>query len=81
VVLAGGAAYSALRTRRLRLPSNLTLGNILILAGAVVVAAIASLTRLGYYELFYASQLVGVAIIFAGFRVIAASPQSRSQPA
>jgi hypothetical protein len=45
------------------------------------VAAIASLTRLGYYELFYASQAVGVAIIFAGFRVIAAAGQARPQPA
>jgi hypothetical protein len=81
VVLAGGAAYSAYRTWRAGLPRNLTLGNLLILAGAIVVAAIASLTRLGYYELFYASQAVGVAIIFAGFRVIAAAGQARPQPA
>jgi hypothetical protein len=81
VVLAGGAAYSAYRTWRAGLPRNLTLGNLPILAGAIVVAAIASLTRLGYYELFYASQAVGVAIIFAGFRVIAAAGQTRPQPA
>ncbi len=78
-VLAGGAAYSAYRTWRAGLPRNLTLGNILILAGALVVAGIATLTRLGYYELFYASQAVGVAIIFAGFRVIASAAQTRSQ--
>ena len=79
VVLAGGAAYSAYRTWREGLPTNLTLGNILILAGALAVAGIATLTRLGYYELFYAAQAVGVAIIFAGFRVIASATQTRSQ--
>jgi len=81
VVLAGGAAYSAYRTWRAGLPRNLTLGNILILAGALVVAGISSLTRLGYYELFYASQAVGVAVIFAGFRLIASATQTRTQPA
>jgi hypothetical protein len=79
VVLAGGAAYSAYRTWRAGLPRNLTLGNILILAGAVVVAAIASLTRIGHYELFYAGQAAGVAVIYAGFLVIGAATQPQRQ--
>jgi hypothetical protein len=79
VVLAGGAGYSAYRTWRAGLPRNLTIGNVLILAGALVVAAIASLTRLGYYELFYAGQAAGVAIIFAGFLVIAAVAKPQTQ--
>jgi hypothetical protein len=79
LVLAGGAAYSAYRTWRAGQPRNLTLGNILILAGAVVVAAIASLTRIGHYELFYAGQAAGVAVIYAGFLVIGAATQARRQ--
>jgi hypothetical protein len=79
VVLAGGAGYSAYRTWRAGLHRNLTIGNILILAGALVVAAIASLTRIGYYELFYAGQAAGVAIIFAGFLVIASVTRPRTQ--
>jgi hypothetical protein len=79
VVLAGGAAYSAYRTWRAGLPRNLTLGNILILAGALVVAAIASLTRIGHYELFYAGQAAGIAVIYAGFLVIGAATQPRRQ--
>jgi len=43
------------------------------------VAMIASLTRLGYYELFYAGQAAGVGIIFAGFTVIGAVSQQRTQ--
>ena len=79
VILVGGAGLSAYRTWRAGLHRNLTIGNVLILAGAVVVALIASLTRLGYYELFYAGQAAGVAIIFAGFMVIGAVSQPRTQ--
>jgi hypothetical protein len=79
VVLAGGAGYSAFKTWRAGLPRNLTVGNILILAGALLVAAIASLTRLGYYELFYAGQAAGIAIIFAGFLVIASVTKPQTQ--
>ena len=46
-----------------RSPSRI---NVLILAGALVVAAIASLTRINLYTLFYAGQAAGIAIIFAG---------------
>jgi hypothetical protein len=81
IVLVGGAGYSAYRTYRIGLPRNLTIGNVLILFGALVVAGIASLTRLGHYELFYAGQAAGVAIIFAGFLVVAAAPAHRTQPA
>jgi len=79
VVLAGGAGYSAYKTWRAGMHRNLTIGNILILAGALIVAAIASLTRLGYYELFYAGQAAGVAVIFAGFLVIASVTKPRTQ--
>ena len=81
VVLVVGAGYSAYRTYRAGLPRNLTLGNILILAGALVVASAATLTRFGSYELFYAGQAVGIAIIFAGFLLIASVSQPRRIPA
>ena len=79
IILAGGAGLSAYRTWKAGLPRNLTIGNLLILAGALIVAAIASLTRIGYYELFYAGQAAGVAVIFAGFLVIGAATQPRTQ--
>jgi hypothetical protein len=81
VVLVAGAAWSAWRTRRAGLPTQLTLGNVLILVGAFEVAIIASLTRLGLYQPFYAGQAVGVAIIYAGFLVIGSAPAARPRPA
>lgn len=81
VVLAVGALYSAVRTFQARLPVNLPAGNVFILAGSLVVALAATLTRFGSYDYFYAGQAAGVAIIFAGFLVIGAAPQPRTQPA
>ena len=81
VVLAIGAGLSAYRTYRARLPRSLTVGNILILAGALVPAGVASLTRFGNYEFFYAAQALGIAVIFAGFLTIGAATQARAQMA
>ena len=81
VVLVAGAGYSAFRTYRAGLPRNLTLGNVLILAGSLVVASASTLTRLGSYELFYAGQAAGIAIIFGGFLLIATASQPRPVPA
>ncbi|MGI8610615.1 MAG: hypothetical protein ACR2MY_15555 [Candidatus Dormibacteria bacterium] len=81
VVLVAGAGYSAYRTYRAGLPRNLTLGNVLILAGSLVVASAATLTRLGSYEFFYAGQAIGIAIIFGGFLLIATVSQHRPAPA
>ncbi|HEV3233440.1 MAG TPA: hypothetical protein VG329_02695 [Candidatus Dormibacteraeota bacterium] len=79
LVLVVGAGYSAYRAYRAGLHRNLVMGNVLILAGALVVAAIASLTRINLYTLFYAGQAAGIAIIFAGFLVIGAATQARTQ--
>lgn len=81
IVLVAGAGYSAYRTYRAGLPRNLTLGNVLILVGALVVAAAASLTRLGSYELFYAAQAAGIVVIFGGFLLIATVSQPRPRTA
>jgi hypothetical protein len=78
IVLVVGAGLSAYQTYRAGLPRNLTLGNILILVGSVVVASAATLTRLGSYELFYAGQAAGIAIIFGGFRLIGSVSQPRT---
>lgn len=77
IVLVVGAGYSAYRTYRAGLSRNLTLGNLLILAGSLVVAFTATLTRIKVYELFYAGQAAGIAIIFGGFLLIASVSQPR----
>ena len=70
LVLVVGAGLSAYRASRRGLHRNIPVGNVLILGGAPVVAGAASLTRFGIYELFYAGQALGIAVIFAGFVVI-----------
>lgn len=70
IVLAGGAALSAFRAFGGHAPRNIAVGNVLILAGALVVASASTLTRFGVYELFYAGQALGIAVIFAGFYAI-----------
>jgi hypothetical protein len=81
VVLVVGAGFSAYRTYRAGRARNLTLGNILILGGSLVVAATSTLTRIKIYELFYAGQAAGIAIIFCGFLLIASITQPRTQTA
>ena len=68
VILVGGAAWSAYGTwRRHGAPSRLV-ANILIAAGALIVASVSTLTRLFHaYELFYVGQAIGVLVMFAGF--------------
>ncbi|MEA2682445.1 MAG: hypothetical protein QOK05_773 [Chloroflexota bacterium] len=78
IVLVVGAGLSAYRTYRAGLPRNLTLGNVLILVGSLVVASAATLTRFGSYELFYSGQAAGIAIIFVGFRLIGSVSQPRT---
>ena len=79
VVLVAGAGYSAYRTYRAGLARNLTLGNVLILAGSLVVATAATATRLGSYEVFYAAQAAGITIIFGGFLLIGSVTQARTR--
>lgn len=82
LVLVGGAGYSAFRSYRADLPRVFTYGQLLILLGALVVALVSTGTRFGSYDLFYPSQALGIAIIFAGFRLIgSAYPARRQQPA
>ena len=81
LVLVVGAGVSAFRAYRAGLHRNLVVGNLLILAGALEVAAIASLTRINLYTLFYAGQAAGIAIIFGGFLLIGAAAQARTQAA
>jgi hypothetical protein len=61
--LVGGSLYSILRRRRVR--PNLWIGG-----GAVVVALATGLSRAGSYEFVYVGELVGIALMFAGFALV-----------
>lgn len=67
VILIGGALLSAYRLRRQPQLASRFWANVLIAAGAFIVAGASSLTRLHVYELFYVGQAAGVLVMFAGF--------------
>jgi cbb3-type cytochrome oxidase subunit 1 len=60
--LLGGALYSIARRRRVR-------ANLWIAGGALVLALSTSMTRAGEYSFVYLGQLVGIALMFAGFNL------------
>jgi hypothetical protein len=78
LILIGGALWSAYGLWRRGYPTSRLLTNILIAAGAFIVAGASSLTRFGIYELFYVGQAVGVLVMFAGFLVGTRQPARRA---
>jgi hypothetical protein len=74
VFLIGGALYSIVRRRRVR-------ANLWIAAGALVLAASTSMTRAGEYSLVYVGELVGIALMFAGFNLTGGRPRRAVEPA
>ena len=74
VFLIGGSLYSILRRQRVR--TNLWIGS-----GAIVVALATGMSRLGDYSFVYAGELVGIALMFAGFRLVGARPAQKRRPA
>lgn len=69
VFLAGGAAYSAFRMRRTPNLRHRYVGNILIAIGAILPGIGGSMTRAGYVEVLYVTELVGLCLIYAGYRM------------
>jgi heme/copper-type cytochrome/quinol oxidase subunit 1 len=61
--LVGGSLYSIVRRRRVH--TNVWIGS-----GAVVLALATGLSRAGDYSFVYGGELVGVAMMFAGFRLV-----------
>ncbi len=71
VFLAGGAAWSAWRYwRRADRPRSRVMGNALIAVGAILPGIGGTFTRLGHVEVLYATELVGLTLIWAGYRTI-----------
>ena len=51
--------------------------NVWIGGGALVLAMATSMTRAGEYSLVYLGELVGIALMFAGFHLTGARPPAR----
>ena len=70
--LLGGSIYSILRRQRVR-------ANVWIASGAMVVALATGLSRAGDYSFVYAGELLGIAAMFAGFK-LTATPRKAPTP-
>jgi len=74
VFLVGGAAWSAIQYARKSDGSNRVLGNWLIAIGALLPGIGGSFTRLGYVEVLFVTEFIGILLIWAGYRVISQAP-------
>ena len=75
VFLVGGAAWSAWRYwRRSDRPKSRVTGNALIAVGALLPGIGGSFTRAGYVEVLYATEIVGLLLIWAGYRAMTKAP-------
>ena len=80
VFLMGGAVVSALRFKRVPGLRNRYLGNILIAVGALLPGIGGSMTRAGYVEALYITELLGLLLIYWGYRLnIAEKSPARSR--
>ena len=79
VTLVGGALWSAYLFWRKRVLPNRVIGNVLIAAGALLIAFGSELTHLGYGQFLYLAEFLCSVLMFIGFR-FAARPQPNEGP-
>ncbi len=68
IFLVGGAILSAVRYSRRRETHHRFVGNVLIAIGALLPGIGGTFTRFGYVEVLYVTELIGLAIIYLGYR-------------
>ena len=66
--LIGGAILSAMRYRRRSETYHRYVGNVLIAVGALLPGIGGTFTRFGHTEVLYVTELLGLLVIYAGFR-------------
>ena len=71
VFLIGGAIWSAVRYRRQGISGARVKGNWLIAVGAILPGIGGSFARAGVVEVLYVTELIGLVLIWAGYRAIA----------
>jgi hypothetical protein len=67
--LVGGAVYSAFRYRGNPATRHRVVANVLIAIGAILPGIGGAATRMGYTEVLYVTELVGLVLIWIGYRV------------
>ena len=80
LTLVGGAIYSAFIFWRKRVLLNRMIGNVLIALGALAPAMAGSFVNMGLVDGLYASELLGVVIMYIGFIQATTVPARESSP-
>jgi len=70
IFLVGGAAWSAIQYARKNGSRGRVLGNWLIAIGALLPGIGGSFTRLGYVEVLFVTEFIGILLIWAGYRAM-----------
>jgi hypothetical protein len=70
IFLVGGAVYSAVKYYRQNLREAPFKGNILIALGGLLPGIGGTFTRMGYVNVLYVTELIGLILIYAGYRII-----------
>ncbi len=79
--LVGGATLSALRYRKRMETRHRYIGNGLIAVGALLPGIGGSFTRFGHTEVLYVTELVGLLLVYGGFRIITGRAPAPARPA
>ncbi len=72
VFLVGGASWSAVQYARKQGAGSRVLGNWLIAIGALLPGIGGAFTRMGYVEVLFVTEFIGILLIFAGYRAMTA---------
>jgi len=70
IFLVGGAAWSAIQYARKQGSGNRVLGNWLIALGGLLPGIGGSFTRFGYVEVLFVTEILGLCLIWAGYRAM-----------
>ncbi len=73
IFLVGGAAWSAIQYARKSGGGDRALGNWLIAIGALLPGIGGSFTRMGYVEVLFVTEFIGILLIWAGYRTMTQS--------
>ncbi|HMB23204.1 MAG: hypothetical protein ACM33V_03960 [Chloroflexota bacterium] len=73
IFLVGGAAWSAIQYARKSDSGSRVLGNWLIAIGALLPGIGGSFTRMGYVEVLFVTEFIGILLIWAGYRTMSQS--------
>ncbi|HVN75901.1 MAG TPA: hypothetical protein VMT19_06265 [Thermoanaerobaculaceae bacterium] len=81
IFLVGGAILSAVRFSRRRETHHRFVGNVLIAVGALLPGVGGTFTRFGYVEVLYVTELIGLSLIYLGYRFNIGGPLPVPAPA